>query len=517
MGKSPFSAKYPDLMKPEKFLMVFAAIAVFIGLAASVNAFQSIPGFWEDEFYQVTFANEPFSKFIFAVARLDVHPFFHYLQLKVWAEFFPSDKGLLANSLFWHFVSCGVILYVGRAWRGVLVGMLAVAIYVLIPQVVWASATLRMYTLIPALAVGTWWLNVRALSKDSVGKREWLGLLAIELALAYSHAIAFFFIPWIALAAAMQVWDTRRNQAPWRQWLVLHGIVGLLLLPLAVMAAFRTGIPGNRAPEEHIVFVIGAMLAGWGMKSLLIRGVATAFYGAVVMLGLREKANRPLTFWLLLGPLVAGLTITFLVAPMFKVPVYASILMPFMALVLASTLAQLQGVFRYWLLVSLLTVLAMTVFPATEMLFKDRTTNPWELVASEVKSRAVPGDVVVIPKAYEYWAVVRYAVGPRWGAPSEVLPAPNDRWINLMNKLGPTLSNFLGLLPKTNRIERAGITYVIGEDAIAETRSAPHVWVIYSRSYAVPVSVADGYDKPTLVWQGEQGVELHKVDRVVAR
>lgn len=513
MGKSPFFAKYPDLMKPEKLLMVFAATAIFIGLVASIDAFQSIPGFWEDEFYQVTFANEPFSKFIFAVARLDVHPFFHYLQLKVWAEIFPSDKGLLANSLFWHFISCGVIFYVGRAWRGVLVGLLAVAFYTLIPQVVWASATLRMYTLIPALAVGTWWLNVRALSKESVSKTQWLVILAIELALAYSHAIAFFFVPWIALAAAMQVRETHRNEAPWRQWLILQGSVGLLLLPLALMAAFRTGIPGNRAPEENIVFVMGAMLAGWGMKSLLIRGVAAAFYGAVVFFGLRDKLNRPLTLWLLLGPLVAGLAITFLVAPMFKVPVYASMLMPFMALVLASALARLQGVVRYWLSVLFLVVLAMAVFPATEMLFKDRTTNPWALVANEVKARAVPGDVVVIPKAYEYWAVLRYAAGPRWGAPSEVLPVPNERWVSLMNRLGPTLSNFLGLLPKTNRIESAGITYVIGEEAVAETQSAPHVWVIHTRSYALPVKLAEGFGKSALVWQGEQGVMLHVHER----
>lgn len=514
MGKSPFFVKYPAPMRPEKILVAFATAAFLVGLAASFNAYLSVPSFWEDEFYQVTFANEPFSKFIFAVARLDVHPFFHYLQLKVWAEFFQSDKGLLVNSLFWHFVSCGVIFYVGRAWRGVLVGLLAVAFYVLIPQVVWASATLRMYTLIPALAVGAWWLNVRALSKESVGKREWLGILAIELALAYSHAIAFFFVPWIALAAAMQVWESRRHQAPWRQWFILHGIVGFLLLPLAIMAAFRTGIPGNRAPEENIVFVMGAMLAGWGMKPLLIRGVAAVFYGAVVIFGLRDKSNRPLTIWLLLGPLVAGLAITFLVAPMFKVPVYASILLPFMALVLASVLVRLQGAVRLWLPVSILAVLAMAVFPATEMLFKDRTTNPWELVAREVKTRAVPGDVVVIPKAYEFWAVLRYAVGPRWGAPSEVLPPPNERWVGLMNRLGPTLSNFLGLLPKTNRIESAGITYVIGEEVVAETQSAPHVWVINTRSYAVPVSVAEGYGKSALVWQGEQGVELHKLDRV---
>jgi hypothetical protein len=517
MGKSQFFVKRPDFITPERTLMVFAAIAFFVGLAASINAFQSIPGFWEDEFYQVTFANEPFSKFVFAVARLDVHPFFHYLQLKFWAEFFPSDKGLLANSLFWHFVSCCVIFYVGSAWRSLMVGLLAVAFYVLVPQVVWASATLRMYTLIPALAVSAWWLNVRVLTKKSVSNKEWLGILAIELALAYSHAIAFFFVPWIALAAVMQVFDSRRNQVPWRQWFILQGIVGLLLLPLAIMAAFRTGIPGNRAPVDNIVFVMGAMLAGWGMKSLLIRGVAAAFYGAVVILGLRDKSNRPLTIWLLLGPLVAGLTITFLVAPMFKVPVYASILMPFMALVLASALVQLHGVVRYWLSVSLLVVLTLAVFPTTEMLFKDRTTNPWELVAQEVKARTVPGDVVIIPKAYEYWAVLRYAVGLKWGAPSEVLPAPNERWIKLVNRLGPALSDFLGLLPKTNQIESAGVTYVIGEEAVVETRGASHVWVINSRSYTVPVSVADGYGKSVLVWQGEQGVELHKLDRAGPR
>ncbi len=143
-----------DALSGEKFarlnrwgwvIRIISYLGLTIGLVATMKAFVSLSGFWEDEFFPITFINERLPYFFVAVCRLDIHPPFYYLQEKLWGAIFTTDKGLLLNSVAWHVVSCVVVFRVGRAWLGSATGVLGAAFYALVPQVVWASVTLRPY------------------------------------------------------------------------------------------------------------------------------------------------------------------------------------------------------------------------------------------------------------------------------------------------------------------------------------------------------------------------------------
>lgn len=489
-------------------LMTLCAIAILTGLLATLKSFSFIEGFWEDEFYPIAFINESYSSFVFSVTRLDIHPPLHYFQLKLWAELFPGDKGLLFNSVFWHLVSCLVIFQVGRAWKGLFAGLLGLSTYALIPQVVWASVTLRQYAFMPALAVGGWWLNMRVLTRTSPARTDWFMLAGIELALAFSHAIAFYFVPWIALAAATLAYQEKGKHAPWKRWIVVQAIVGALLVPLALMALMRTGIPGNDAPSGNLLLFVGALVSGWGMKSELGRWLGMALYGLFVLAGLKHRDTRPITLFILLAPLVVAILVTAFVAPMLKAPVYSSLLIPFAALVTGASLSARKERFALWLPAAIMGSLMAAVFPATERLLVNRDMNPWKQVANEIKDRAESGDLVIIAKPFSFWAVLRYAVAPDWGAPIEVLPPLNDKWTSLTQKLGPDLNRLLHLIPRTDHVIDNGITYMINNDVAHLRHTAEHIWVIHSLPYAVPIQGADNYIDKGPVWRGEQNIEL---------
>ena len=492
----------------QRLLRLVAGLALAIGLAATLRGFFALDGFWEDEFFQITFMNEGMPHFFVTVLRLDQHPAFHFLQLKLWGLLFSSDKGLLLNSLLWHLVSCGVIFAVGRAWLGTSAALIAAAFFALAPQVVSSSVALRMYAMIPALAVGAWWLNVRLLSTGEKRWWPWIGMLALQVALAYSHAIAFFFVAWIALAAALQVYSVQQADAPWGRWFALQSGAALLILPLLVLAIVRISMPGQtdaggNADPGNVISHFGGMVAGWGIRSELGRALGAGFYALAVVLGLWHKPTRVLAAVLLLGPYAFASVVALFLAPMFKTPVYSAMLVPFACLALSGGLLALRGPWGQWLAALTLAGMAAAVFPVSQQLLE--RTSPYKPIAAALMQRAVPGDVVVVPKPYLYWAVMRYAVGPDWGSPLEVLPALSDSWKRMIGRLGPDLAGALKLYPKTDHVVHGGITYVIGEDALRDSAGTRRVWLVQRIRYPMPPRLAEGFvDKGVVAEFGDR-------------
>ena len=396
----------------------------------------------------------------------------------------------------------------GRAWLGKSAAWVAVALYALVPQVITASVSLRMYSMIPALAVGVWWLNVRLLSSDEKRWWPWLGLLAAQLALGYSHAIAFFFVAWIALAAAAQVFSLQRAAAPWKRWFAMQSCAAVLLLPLLVSAAVHISMPGQSDSGANVspgnpMSHFGGMVAGWAMKSELGLALGAAFYACAVVLGLWHRPTRVLAAVLLLGPYAFASVVALFLAPMFKTPVYSAMLVPFACLALGGGLLALRGPWGQWLAALTLAGMAAAVFPVSQQLLE--RTSPYKPIAAALMQRAVPGDVVVVPKPYLYWAVMRYAVGPNWGSPLEVLPALNENWKRMIGKLRPDIAVALKLIPKTDHVVHAGITYVIGEDALRDSAGAKRVWVIQRIVYPTPARLAEGFvDKGVVAQFGDR-------------
>jgi NADH:ubiquinone oxidoreductase subunit 6 (subunit J) len=370
-----------------------------------------------------------------------------------------------------------------------------VAFYVLSPQVVSASVGLRMYAMIPALAVGGWWLNYKLLTSSERRWWPWICLIGLQLALGYSHAIAIYFVAWIALAAAVQAMVDKTSSC-WRRWFAVQAIAGVLLLPLMVSAIIRISMPGQSdvggnndpgSPLSHF----GGMVSGWGLNSELGTTLGAALYAMALVLGLWNKRTRTMTGAVLVGPYAFAAIIAYFVAPMFKTPVYSAMLMPFACLVLGGGLMALKGKAGPIIAVIVLTIMVASVFPASARLL-DRV-SPYKPLAVELARRVLPGDVVVVAKPYLYWAVMRYAVGPNWGSAFEVLPALNENWKKLVDKLGPDLASALKLKPKTDHVVHAGVTYVIGDDATRDSATAHRVWIVERIRYPIPVRLMHGF------------------------
>ena len=247
---------------------------------------------------------------------------------------------------------------------------------------------------------------------------------------------------------------------------------------------------GNNDPG-NVITHFGAMVAGWGMKSHLGIVLGASFYIGAIAIGLWNKKTRILSAILLIGPYALASLIAVFLAPMYKTPVYSSMLVPFACLVLAGGLTALKTSWAPWLMTLLLASMSIFVFPASQRLLE--TISPYKPVVAELKSHVLAGDVVVVPKPYMYWAVMRYAVGPNWGSPLEILPALNENWKNMLGKLDPDLRTALKLVPKSDHVVHEGITYVIGDDAYRDSVSAKRVWVIQRVSYKTSVRLSDGF------------------------
>lgn len=512
----------------DKKLRWAAALALTVGLAAALRLFLGRSGFNEDELFQVTLINEGLPHFFVAIARLDQHPFFHFLQLKLWSVFSVGDTWLLLNSLTWHVVTCFVIFQVGRSWRGVTAGILAVGLYALVPQVIGQSVTLRMYAMIPALALGVWWLNVRALEAEPSGRWRWGAVLFLQVALGYSHAIGFYFVAWITLAAAMHVYFVGTgNRAAWRRWIATQVAATVLLAPLLVSALVRISMPGqvetggNNDPG-NVLEHWGGMVAGWGYEWRPGLAAGASFYALAALLGLMQKPFRALSMFVLLGPYLFAALMALLLAPMYKTPVYSAMLIPFACLILAGSLVSLSRLttMKEVLVGGLLVCMAVSVFPATEHHL--RFMSPYRPAALAILGRAQPGDMVLATKPYIFWGVLRYAVDREWGAPLEILPPLSGSWRRLIDKLGPDWAARLKLVPRAHHIEGKGLLWVNGADGVPPSTVARRVWVVQRRSSPVDVRLP-GFGVPELVARfGEKGEALdlylyYRADATVAQ
>lgn len=487
-----------------KLSLVAASLALVVGLATTIRLAFQHAGFNEDDFFQLAFINEAFPHFFVQFVRLDQHPPFHFLQLKVWALVSDSDSWLLANSVVWHLVSCLTIFLVGRAWLGTPAACLAVAMFALTPQVVTASTSLRMYAMIPALAVGLWWAQVRVIEGRWKGTCAWLAMAGLELALAYAHAIAFYFVFWIVVAGVAHAWSTGVPINRWRVWLAAQGVLGVLMLPLPILAVARAGMGGAGADSGNadpgtVMEHWGGMVAGWGIQPDWALALGFAFFAAALAGALANRATKTVGILLLVAPYTVAAIVSLLFAPMFKTPVYSAMLVPFACLCLAGFIMSLSPVRSVVASGVMLSAMLFAVTPAVQQL-TDRV-SPYEELSQYLNATVKAGDVVVIPKPYLYWAIMRYSVGPRWGSTLEVLPPPNEKWLRLFSRIGEDRSRALKLYPKTNEILKDGVRYVIGEPTQLPEKDVANVWLVQRNRDAMELSLGAGFLSRGVVFQ----------------
>jgi mannosyltransferase len=451
--------------------------------------------FWEDEIIAITHGNQPLPLFFIEMLRNDIHPPLYFLQLKLWHDIgLTSDAAVLFNSVACSLFSLATLFFLARKVYGEKTAYYATALFAVMPIFAYGGGNLRMYGLVPACALLVWYANrCWFITRE----RKWLmGAVAFEILTSYLHAIEFFFVGFIAIAACLEclyqprtassTQDTARY-AGLRGWIVAQAIVLIGILPLLGSAVTR----GSEAVAPSGLFGLltepGSLISGWAPANILwlklVGMVIFLFLAAAAML---ERRSRVRTLVVVIASLAVAITVSMLAKPMLKTPVFASNLVPFLVLGAGAGIAAHGG--RVWRAGALACLIVLAVAAVPLMRYQMTSDNYGE-TGRLIKQSVQPGDIVVVPNVSVYWGVMRYAVGENWGKPLDILPLEaNAQWDSVFRKLGPKLTATLGLRPGSDHVVANNVAYVIGEDARRMTTDgAQRVWVVQRNGYPVDV------------------------------
>lgn len=475
--------------KRERWLL---ALFTAIGCLMVLLWWQARTSLWEDEIIAITHGNQPLPLFFIEVLRNDIHPPLYFLLLKFWHDLgFRSDAAVLFNSVACAFASLGVLFFIARKTHGARAAWYATALFAVLPIFAYAGGNLRMYALVPACVLLVWYANRQWFL---LRERKWLvWAVVLEGATSYLHAIEFFFVGFIALAACAESLYAARRMAGAQgtrgdngmlPWFFAQCAVLVLIAPLMASGMVRGSEATAPGTLLDLLTEPGALVAGWAPSSILALRLAGllmfVFFLAAAML---EKRARVRTGVAVVATLAVAIAVSMLAKPMIKVPVFAANLMPFLALGAGAGIAYHGG--RAWR-AGMFACLAVLACAALPLMRYQMTSDTYAETGRQVRQLARPGDVVVVPNVSVYWGIMRYAVGEDWGKPLEIMPLqPNPQWEGIFRKLGPERTALLGLRPASDHVVANGVRYVIGPDARRLTAGAGRVWVVQRAGYPV--------------------------------
>lgn len=494
----------PDILSPtERRICV---LSIVIGCIAAAFWWWTRTSLWEDEIIAITHANQPLPLFFVELLRNDIHPPLYFLQLKIWRDLgLTSDTALLLNSLAWAFVTIATLFHVTRVSFGRNAALVAAGVYAVMPIFAFSGANLRMYSLIPTLAICVWHANRQWFAS---GRNKWLVFAVLaELALAYMHAIEFFFVAFIVMATLVE-WllvklpGAQSPGAPSQRclmkWFGFQVFAGLCLLPLVGSALVRGSDAG--APESvwSVLTEPGALVAGWGPDGVLpIRLAGFVIFAILTLAALRNRTGRIVTLVIPVAVLALAIVVSLTFKPMLKVPVFASNLLPFLALAAG---AGLVATTARWLRRGVMASLLVLCAAAIPLVLYQTGGDAYASAGRYLKASLKPGDVVVVPNISVYWGICRYVIGYNWGKPLEIMPMQNNpQWQKLIDKLGANRAAMMGLFPRSDSVTSNDVVFVIGQEAASHTTTAARVWVVQRDGYVNDARLGAKYVRESLV------------------
>ena len=290
------------------------ALAAFAVRAVSLDA-QSL---WRDEVDALRFVTVPWSEMISNFARPGWNGPLYFLLLRGWVSLTGTSEYAMRFSSLAFGVLCVPLVYtLGRHLFNRLVGLLAALLVSASPYLTWYGQEVKMYTLVPALALVAIYAQKAGLrcAVERNGWRWWVVQVVATSLAFYTHILAALLIPVQVLLYL--IWWPR---AP-RQWIgPLVGLVCLILpyLPLVVwqaplmLQARETGFCPYTLGEMAEILLngwsLGILSRGWPWGTVLVG--ALAVWGLVSPLFLRVKGlehRLALVCWLVTPLLIVWL------------------------------------------------------------------------------------------------------------------------------------------------------------------------------------------------------------------
>lgn len=242
---------------------------------------------WRDEVDALRFATVPWAKMLVSFTRPGWNGPLYYLLLRGWVALAGrSEYALRFFSLALGVLCVPLIYTLGRRLFDQQAGLLAALLLTFSPYMVWYGQEVKMYTLLPALALLAIYALRRAIEGE--GRRWWAVQIVATSMACYSHILAALLIPLQVLLCFVWLAQARSQ---WRGALFSLACLTLPYLPLArwqVPLSFQvrqTGFPAYTLGEMGETLLNGWSLGmtGWGwwwgvvlMGGLAVLGLAGA-------------------------------------------------------------------------------------------------------------------------------------------------------------------------------------------------------------------------------------------------
>jgi len=432
----------------DRWLTVMVVLAV---VAGTVARFWPRSDLWLDEALSVNIARLPIGD-IGEALRRDGHPPLYYLLLHVWTA-------LGGTGDWWVRALSGLISLVGYPLvylAGTRVarrhgtdglgqrrlGLIALAVYAVLPFGVRYGAETRMYSLLMVLVLAGYLLVDDLLT----GRRRRggvvlaaVGVALVAGALLWSHYWSMWLVAGAGLLALWRLWrerepDRRRGALAVVAGLVVGGILFLPWVPSLLYQSSHTGTPWGKTfrPATMLVVTIVDFAGGSFSESqlasyLLVVLIALAGFGAVAagVVTVRGRVDGRIRNELV----VMGLTLALAWAVSFATSNtfasrYTAVIFPLFVLCVAAGIAVARTPRATAVLLAVVVVAGL--FSSTVEVFRERTQAgaATDAVAADVAATPPGGPAVVLACPDQLAPSVERALAGRMSDPPEVIPFP---------------------------------------------------------------------------------------------
>jgi mannosyltransferase len=414
---------------------------------------------WLDELLSVNFSHHGLAEVLITVVRFDTHTPLYYLQLAVWMLFGTSDEYLMLNSVLWGVLGVISLYIVAERMMRPAAAFLAGMLLAVSPAAVFYSQQVRMYSFVMFLCIISFHCSLRFIETRKTS--DLLATLLAMLAVVYSHGAGLIMIVGVS---AYWLFRASREADPVlvRKIVLGHAILVLMSLPAVVFALNRavthTLVPDAQAVTGTLRFLIAGIANDASALPLIVTG---AVIGALCVVCLMSRTSRPLFVTTFLLPIMVVLAVSHIFSPIWLERTLL-FTVPFLCLSIAllfeaprPVIGQEQGLTR-WLPAA--AAIAILVLLSVEQQSRySKGDDSWAM-ARFIETAARPGDFVVVNSGhYDLWCFLWYYAGPNWGQPLKFHDI-NEKWQAFLTRLGPKLTERLGLRPTERAVLVHGVT-----------------------------------------------------------
>ena len=350
---------------------------------------------WNDEAFSRHFALLPI-KDALRYLTMDVHPPLHTVVLHVWMRAF-GDSVLALRSLTFVFAVAGlaVFLKLARELFGRREAILAGALAVFSPLLVYYGADARMYAMLFFLACLSSLLFWRMVEGDERGKEAWMW---VSLALALTHMTGAMVLAGQALFLLVSAERRHLFRTLFWRFLAIALVLAVWLVPAATFRLSSLSKEWQfRSGQEDLHASLSLLYWIWLGKNKAQLAIAFAVTGLLMLGGILRKSERRPYFNIsresaFLFSWFACAFAPFLVFPNVT-PRYLIAAVPPFFLLLARGFLKVAGG-RLGALVFGIAIVLFLSLPGLAAQYATRSYD-WDRVAEWIAERRRPGDRVV--------------------------------------------------------------------------------------------------------------------------